>query len=308
MIRKILIVVLVLFVLSITLYYGFPGVLYDLLINLERQHSGLSKQSIKIDSHTIVYLEGGKGETILLLHGFGANKDSWNQFAKYLTPLFHVLAIDLPGFGESSRIETESYSISAQASRLQEIANALRLDKFHVAGNSMGGAISGKYTVDFPDRVLTLGLFNSAGIQTCPEKSELISQLEAGKNPLLSIKTIKDLDEFLKFVFVKPPWIPRPVKEYTTREAIVRNAFNEKVFKEFVEEKYSLEPDLSKIGARTLILWGDKDRLIDVSCTKILENGLQNHTTVIMKACGHAPMVERPQEAANHYLKFLRGG
>jgi len=69
----------------------------------------------------------------------------------------------------------------------------------------------------------------------------------------------------------------------------------------------ALEPDLPKIKARTLVLWGDHDRVLDVSCVQILEKGLPNCTVVIMQDCGHLPMIERPQEASEHYLAFLKG-
>ena len=61
-----------------------------------------------------------------------------------------------------------------------------------------------------------------------------------------------------------------------------------------------------EIQAPTLILWGDKDKLLHVSCVPILEMGIKHHQTVIMKNCGHAPMLERPKETADHYLRFLR--
>jgi len=67
-------------------------------------------------------------------------------------------------------------------------------------------------------------------------------------------------------------------------------------------------PDLPKIWTRTLILWGDTDRLLDVSCTEVLEKGLPSSTTVIMKDCGHVPMMERPEETARHYIGFLQAG
>lgn len=73
-------------------------------------------------------------------------------------------------------------------------------------------------------------------------------------------------------------------------------------------EASNLEPDLSKIRARTLILWGDTDRVLDVSCAQVLEKGLPSSTTVIMKDCGHAPLMERPEETARHYLDFLQAG
>jgi pimeloyl-ACP methyl ester carboxylesterase len=306
MMRKvILIVVVVLVLVPVVLYLAAPELLVGLAMDLERKSSGLSKGSVMIGDHTVYYLEGGEGQTILLVHGFGSNKDNWNRLAKYLTPSFRVVAVDLPGFGESTKRQDASYTVAAQVDRLNSIAKALSLESFHVAGNSMGGNIAGRYTIRFPDKVLTLGLFNTAGVLRCPEKSEMGRRLERGENPLL-IETPEDFDAMLKFAFVKPPWFPGIVKKMMADEWAQSRAFNEKVFREIIEEASSLEPDLPKIWTRTLILWGDSDRLLHVSCAEVLEKGLPSSTKVIMKDCGHVPMMERPEETARHYLKFLQ--
>lgn len=109
----------------------------------------------------------------------------------------------------------------------------------------------------------------------------------------------------LAFVFVRPPWIPGPVKAYLAREAIARRPFNEKVFRQIHGNGWNLEADLARIRTTTLILWGDQDRLIDVSCTEVLEQGLADSTTAVLKDCGHCPMIERPHETARLYLGFL---
>jgi len=304
--KKILVSAAVLIVLAACVFYfAFPERLYRISVALERKTAGLTEKQVQVGQFTICYLEGGQGETLLLLHGFGADKDSWNRLAKHLTPKFHVVAIDVPGFGMSSRPETESYTIRDQALRLDLIVAALGLDSFHLAGNSMGGAIAGRYAAEFPDKVRTLALVNTGGIANCPKKSELRKQLEEGKNSLL-LETPEDFEKMLAFVFVRPPWIPGPVKAHLARQAIERRSFNEKVFRQIHAEGSDLEPELSRIRARTLILWGDQDRLIDVSCTEVLEKGLADSTTVVLKDCGHAPMIERPEETARLYLGFLK--
>jgi pimeloyl-ACP methyl ester carboxylesterase len=305
--RALLILVIVALAVPVVLYVAFPGAVVEFLVDLERKSCGLSKGSVAIGDHTVYYLKGGEGETILLVHGFGANKDNWNQLAKYLTPSYHVVAVDLPGFGESTKRQEASYTIAAQVERLDKIAEALSLKSFHVAGNSMGGNISGKYAARFPEKVLSLGLFNSGGVPKCPETSELSKLLEKGENPLL-VETPEDFDKMIEFAFVKPPWFPGIVKKALAKEWTQSKSFNEKVFREISAEVSSLEADLLKIQTRTLILWGDTDRLIDVSCTKVLEKGLQNSATVIMKDCGHVPMMERPEETSRHYLGFLQAG
>ena len=69
----------------------------------------------------------------------------------------------------------------------------------------------------------------------------------------------------------------------------------------------SLEKELPNIEAQTLILWGDQDKVLDVSSVPVFEKGLKNHKTVIIKDCGHLPMIEKPQETATHYIDFIKG-
>ena len=75
--RKIFIAIIIVIVAAVASYYAFPEKIAGYMISAARGKAGLTKNEIKIDDHTIVYLEGGKGATILLLHGFGANKDNW---------------------------------------------------------------------------------------------------------------------------------------------------------------------------------------------------------------------------------------
>jgi pimeloyl-ACP methyl ester carboxylesterase len=169
----------------------------------------------------------------------------------------------------------------------------------------MGGHISARYAIMFPGKVLTLGLFNASGVR-CPVPSEMMKRLSRGEpNPLIAAST-DDFDRLLKFVFVKPPEIPGLVKKHLVEEAVSHNASNFRIAQQTSGEIGALEPDLGKIKARTLVLWGDHDRVLDVSCVQVLEKGLTDCTAVIMKECGHLPMIERPEEAAGHYLAFLK--
>lgn len=303
--KKIGILTAVVLILGLVGYFLLPGLLLKWSIESERKAAGLEYKRLQVGDHEIVYLKGGQGEPILMVHGFAANKDNWTRFAKFISPAYHVVALDLPGFGESTCLGNASYSIEDQAQRLAQFADAIGLKKFHIIGNSMGGHIAARYTVMFPERVLTLGLFDSGGVRS-PVPSELGKRLSRGEpNPLVA-GSVKEFDQLIKFVFSTPPDIPRFVKRLLVKEAQRHKASNQRIFKQISSEHTSLEPDLPKIKTRTLVLWGNQDRVIDVSCVEILKKGLSNSASVIMENCGHVPMIERPQEAAQHYLAFLR--
>jgi pimeloyl-ACP methyl ester carboxylesterase len=106
----------------------------------------------------------------------------------------------------------------------------------------------------------------------------------------------------LKFIFVKPL---HPHCKKSFAEAAAEKSKNEKLFQDMLIDDLELEGNLSKISQPTFILWGDTDRVVDVSSVSIFEK-IRNHKKVIMKDCGHVPMIERPGETASLYLDFLK--
>jgi len=304
--KKLSVVVAVVVVLAVILYFVLPGMLVKWARDKERKAAGLTEKNLRIAEFDIAYLEGGQETPIVMVHGFAANKDNWTRFCRFVTPSYHAVALDLPGFGNSAFVENVSYGIVDQAKRLDQFVNAAGLKKFHIVGNSMGGHISARYAIMFPEKVMTLGLFDSGGVKS-PAPSEMAMKLSKGEpNPLIA-KSADEFDRMLKFVFVKPPEIPWIIKNYLVKEAMSHSASNSKISKQMSSELGALESDLPKIKTRTLVLWGANDRVSDVSAVQVFEKGLPNCSTVIMKDCGHLPMIERPEEAAGHYLTFLKG-
>jgi len=303
--KKLVVVLAAVAALAVALYFVLPDLLVKWARQSDRKAAGLQEKSVRVGDHEIVYLEGGQGEAILMVHGFSANKDNWTRFAKSFTPAHHVVAPDLPGFGDSTCLENASYRAVDQAKRLDQFVNAIGLKKFHIVGNSMGGHIAGRYAVMFPDKVLTVGFFNASGVKS-PEPSEMAKMLAKGEpNPLL-VGSVEEFDRVIRFAFVTPPEIPGFAKKLLVDEAVKHRASNERIAKQISAELGALEPDLPKIKVRALVVWGDQDRLLHVSSVKPFEKGLANCTAVIMKDCGHLPMVERPEETARHYLAFLK--
>ena len=157
----------------------------------------------------------------------------------------------------------------------------------------------------FPERVKSVGFIANSGI-TPPTPSELDERRARGR-PALLVSTREDYDRVIDFVFVERPFLPGPVRDYFADRAIANRDFNEKIRQDIEAKRFPLEPVLADIEAPMFVLWGDADRLVHISSIEVMKGLRPDATYVVMKKCGHLPMIERPEEAAGHYLAFLEG-
>jgi len=297
-------VALAILVLAAVAIVAGPRWLVSQTLRDERRAAGLELRRVTVEDHEIAYLDGGSGEVVILLHGFGAEKDNWTRFSAYLIPHYRVIAPDLPGFGDSSFVEGASYRIAEQARRLAAFADALGIARFHLAGNSMGGQIAGQIAVSYPQRVLSLILVDCTGVKS-PQMADLEATIRRGEpNPLL-VTSVADFDNRMKYLFVREPEIPGFIKRVLVAQARDRQVQHETILAQTTPEVEGLESQLGLIQARTLIVWGEKDRMRDVSSVSVLQAGIASATAVILPECGHVPMSERPEETAGHVLRFL---
>lgn len=269
----------------------------------EHARAGLSQDSITVDDHDIAFLSGGSGEEMLLIHGFNADKDNWTRLAAHLTDTVACTAVDLPGHGESSRLDAASYDISSQVDRLKRIHDRLGLGAVHLVGNSMGGHIATVYAVRHPADVASLILLAPAGV-TSPERSELSRRLAAGDHPLMP-SNAEEYDELLAFVFVEPPYMPGVVKTHFATAAVRNRPFTDKIWGDLGAAPLPLEPLLSEVKVPTYVLWGDHDRVLDPSGSTVFAAGIEGSKVEILDACGHAPMIEHPDEVARRIRAFI---
>jgi abhydrolase domain-containing protein 6 len=201
----------------IGLMAAFPEDATRAAFAIERFRSGLEHKSIVMDGETWHYLDGGPTDApvVLLLHGFGADKDNWTRFSKNLTDRYRVIAPDLPGFGESTRRLDRDYSLSAQSDWLHDFAAALKLDNFHLGGNSMGGHTAAFYAYRYSSQIESLLLIDNAGI-TSPNASEAQLAIERGEHLLLlsSVNVMRPLLPQAKVVIMQEtghiPMLERP--------------------------------------------------------------------------------------------------
>ncbi len=270
--------------------------------NSERERAGLVRKEIDLpDGLRYVYLEGGQGEPLMLLHGFGGNKDNFVRAARALTRHYRVIVPDHIGFGESARPQQADYAPPAQATRLHALAQALGVSKLHFGGNSMGGQIAMAYAVQYPNEVGSLWLLNPAGVWSAPRSEVAHIVLAGGRNPLI-VRNEDEFAELFKFVMSDPPFVPRPILNVLAQERIRHAGLEERIFQQIATS--SIEPQISGMATPTLIVWGEQDRVIHVGTADVLRKLLPRSQVIVMPGIGHMPMLERPQQSAEDYLKF----
>ena len=274
-----------------------------MLIGLERLSAGFRRRTAQVDNHRVVYSEGGKGEVVVLLHGFGSSSDSWNRFAGRLTKHFRVIAPDLPGWGESARIDTESYGYPQQVERFHQFLGALALGRVHLVGHSMGGFIASAFAARYPERVITLGLLAPHGIAE-PQPSDLALSVAAGDNWLVA-SSVPGFERLLEKAFAKRPYIPKSVYRAAAARAINGSAKSARIFAETQNNDPTLEERLDLIQAPSLIIWGDQDRLIHVSCADVFHRGIKNSELLVFPGTGHMPLMEKARECATAWRAFV---
>ena len=279
------------------------------IVNYERSKSDLAVKALTLSSgDKIVYTENDNitGEPLLLIHGFGGNKDNFTRIARQLEN-YNLIIPDLIGFGDSSKPMTADYRAEAQATRLHELLQAKGLaSNIHIGGNSMGGAISVAYAAKYPKEVKSLWLIDSAGFWSVGVPKSLESAtLE--NNPLLVNKTA-DFYQMYDFVMSKPPYIPKSVKAVFAQERITNEALESKILAQIVEDNVEERAKvIAEYNIPTLVVWGEEDKVIKPETVTLIKEIIPQSQVITMPKIGHVPMIEAVKQTANDYKVFREG-
>lgn len=288
----------------LVLWFRFPEKLYGVSVALERSLAGVESGQASVGDLDWRYWQGGSGDTLVLVHGFGGDKDNWVRIAPYLVDHYTLLAPDLIGFGESSQPDELAYDIDAQTRRLMAFLDVMGVERFHLGGNSMGGYIAGALAAAAPERVLSLWLLDPGGVMGA-EMSEAMQQvLVNGPNPLI-LKDPADMDNLLDLMFTRRPYIPAPVVEYLGLRMAAHQSLAEQIFADIRFRSRPLEEYLDGYAGATLVTWGEQDRVLHPSGAAVLVSLMPDSRAILVPETGHLPMVERPAFTAKGYLDFM---
>ena len=280
------------------------AVVYNLTTGVEKQIYGLKQSSVDIGEMQISLYQNkfSERETIVMLHGFSADKDNWIRFARYFTGDFNVVIPDMAGHGDTGYDAAWDFTMPAQANRLAKIIEQLEIEKVHVIGNSMGGFISAQFARMYPEKTLSIALVDPAGVMS-PVDSDMNKMLVEGRNPFL-IHNRQEFDYFYAMTMEQPPYVPDFVLEAISQKYQQQRQQLTRIFSD-IRIQYALDSSLHEIDTPVLLLWGEQDRLIHVSSVAVWKQGIGDIQVKTWPGVGHLPMLEIPRQSADVYRQFL---
>lgn len=286
-------------------YERFGQFLYTANWKAEARLRGLATGVVTVEGIPISYFDGGdpEAEAIVLLHGFTADKRIFVRFSGRLMSTYRVLIPDLPGHGQTPFRPGLGYSAPDQARRVAAMLDALGVSRAHVYGNSMGGFIAAHLALGYAERTASVGLSDAAGVHG-RMPSQLDQLVTAGDNPFL-FDSPTGFSRLYPMTMHRAPFNPAPARAGLARDYADRRAEYAEIFADFQDSHPLGDAELARIRVPTLVVWGERDRLIDVSAAHLLHRGIPGAELKVYEDLGHMPMLEAPRRAADDYLEFL---
>lgn len=242
---------------------------------------------------------------IILLHGFGASLHTWQAWAEVLDDTYRVIRIDLPGFGLTGADPTGDYSDKRTVSLLATLMDKLGIARASLMGNSMGGRMAWKFAAAKPDRVDKLVLISPDGFAS--------PGVEYGKEP--SVPALVDLMRYtlpksmlapnLKAAYADPNFMSDALLDRYYDLMLVPGVRDAIIARMGQTVLTAPEPELRRITAETLLLWGENDALIPISNASDYRKELPRSSFVSLPHLGHLPHEEAPEISLKPVMEFL---
>ena len=242
----------------------------------------------------INFKTSGKGDPILILHGWGSSIKSWERVVEKLSKTHSVIIPDMPGFGASSPPEKAWHGHDYENWVLEFIKSQHLQIPITFIGHSFGGGLAMKIAINHSELVDKLILIGAARLYV--EKS-LYKRAVSG-----IAKLGKKIERFIPFVeIVRRVFYKIIVRErdYTRVSGVMKETFVNII-------KEDLTPQIHKIKAPTLIIWGSRDTATPLKNARFLEKNISDSRLEIIKGAGHALNLEQPEKLAQIILEFLK--
>jgi pimeloyl-ACP methyl ester carboxylesterase len=271
---------------------------------------------VRLPGRRVSTLTTGDGADVVCIHGLGATKASFFDTAAALTRAgYRVHALDLPGFGGSSKPIVGPYSARWFAETVVDVMDALGIGRAHLIGNSMGGRVAIEVGLRAPERVAALGLLAPAVAFIRRGWHPIVRMLrpEFGLLPH-SFGRARVARQFWN-MFADPDQVDPSVADVVVDEfqriytsAGARLAFLTSARNIYLERPFGaggFYPRLAELEAPTLFVWGACDRLIPPGFRRYVAEWLPDAEQIVLEDCGHVPQVERPEQTIGLLRRFF---
>ncbi len=270
-------------------------------ISVSSAQTAPTEKSVAIFGAKIRYLEAGDAAkpTVILLHGLGAQAESWQLNIAALSANYRVIAPDQIGFGKSDK-PLLKYRVGTYVDFLDKFMAELKIEKAHLVGNSMGGWVAGLMAIKYPNRVEKIVLADAAGIIPANVNTDQIYQLNNS--------TRDEIRANLKLIFATPILQNNEalVDQFMTQRITANDGYTINSLIESIKRKEDfLNNRLGEIKKPTLIIWGKQDGLLPVADATTFNKGIVNSELVIFENCGHVPQFEKALDFNKKVLEFL---
>jgi pimeloyl-ACP methyl ester carboxylesterase len=252
------------------------------------------------------YLEAGKGDPVVLIHGSGPGVTSyanWRLVLPVLAENFRVLAPDMVGFGFSERPANIEYGVQTWADQVVGLMDTLELPTAHLVGNSFGGAIALRIATQHPDRVGKLVLMGSMGVPF--PITEGLERVWGYEPSFENMRKVLDVFAYSRDL------VNDELAEVRYRGSI-QPGFQESFAAMFpaprqrwVEAMCTPEDDIRRLPHRTLIVHGREDQVIPVQTSLRLMELIDNADLSVYSHCGHWSMIERTEDFNRNVSEFF---
>ncbi|MHC1774251.1 MAG: alpha/beta fold hydrolase [Lentimicrobium sp.] len=288
------------------------------IVQMEDLEYPYTVKKLKLDSGPeIAYVDEGKGDKVIIfIHGLGSYLPAWKKNIEGLKSSYRCIAIDLPGYGKSSK-QPHSGKMSYYASVVKEFAEKLGLTQVTLAGHSMGGQISMVAALNYPELVKSLILVDPAGFERFTEGQKQwfrnVMTFEGVKNT-----AAEDIQNNLAVNFYN---MPDDAEFMITDRIAMRQAADFDNYCYAVVQSVNGMVDepvidlLNGITQPTLIIFGENDNLIPNrflnpgKTKKIAEAGknkIPGSHLILVKKAGHFVQFEKPDEVNNGIMDFMK--
>ncbi|MBY0511520.1 MAG: alpha/beta fold hydrolase [Rhodospirillaceae bacterium] len=269
--------------------------------------------TIKVGGKDIYYVEAGKGEALMLLHGGGPGASGWSNYNRNVEALsarYRVIIPDLPGYGQSHKEVISGPRFAAYAQAMVGVLDHLGLKQAHVVGNSLGGGTALMMALEHGARVDKLVLMGPAGLVTAyspipTEGARMIFEYYIGDGP-----SREKIEKFIRLMIYDSSNLTKELLDQRYQASIEPSLLaNPPLGKGQIPvlEEIWRDPRLAKLPHETLVLWGRDDRVNPLYTAEILMNQLPHARMVSFTHCGHWVQWEKAKAFNSLLASFLAG-